>query len=608
MEFKQAVITRQGRELMAKLMSGKQMSFTKVRVSSTIYPDGQLENLTALTNVKQETDVQAHSNNGSTVSVVAVVNNEGLAAGYDVNTVGLYAVDPDKGEILYSVSSAIVKGYMPADTGISKSGISFKIYVEVGNAAQVNLEVDPAAVATQSDLMQLKEELKLTEAWANSVDGLFDFTKKKWNENLLPDSASPHVVAYQGSIISYQENQVVSEWGASDAVKHIVTGGTNTVFGTLNTGSKFVELNTKYSHSIFIKNTGKTAVSVSNNMGKSTQVLPGKSLKLELTGTSVSSGLRPAMQFVFFSDISGGSFEFIIWHAKVELGGEVTPWISAGEDNDGKSFLKYYGLALTDSDNPADYVWMESPEYTRYKARVDNEDFQLAWNTGQQITKKHMIDFKNKVAGSAVANPNVMVSSNATKLVNPTTELYEQTQSGKMWYLDDDIYSSEWIGAGSMRQIIFKWNLVEQVNRDYPGLFVSVGADTLTKQVAFLKNNITRLRPSIWGCGSSPTGNKLNFKLWYNSTSWSTGKNNTTNAVTEMSFDLATSGEVNNYISNDGFVYALAHAEPSDGTTSSVVNVDYISLEYTLSFKKSDFDTVTKKEIGEIKEWIAAHS
>lgn len=74
MEFKQAVITRQGRELMAKLMSGKQMSFTKVRVSSTIYPDGQLENLTALTNVKQETDVQAHSNNGSTVSVVAVVN------------------------------------------------------------------------------------------------------------------------------------------------------------------------------------------------------------------------------------------------------------------------------------------------------------------------------------------------------------------------------------------------------------------------------------------------------------------------------------------------------------------------------------------------------
>lgn len=610
MEFKQAVITRQGRELMAKLMSGKQMSFTKVRVSSTIYPDGQLENLTALTNVKQETDVQAHSNNGSTVSVVAAVNNEGLSAGYDVNTVGLYAVDPDKGEILYSVSSASVKGYMPADTGISKSGISFKVYVEVGNAAQVNLEVDPAAVATQSDLMQLKKELKLTEAWANGVDGLFDFTKKKWNENLLPDSASPRVVAYQGSIISYQENQVVSEWGASDAVKHIVTGGTNTVFGTLNTGSKFVEFNTKYSHSIFIKNTGKTAVSVSNNMGKSTQVLPGKSLKLELTGTSVSSGLRPAMQFVFFSDISGGSFEFIIWHAKVELGGEVTPWISAGEDNDGKSFLKYYGLALTDSDNPADYVWMESPEYTRYKAQVDNEDFQLAWSSGQQITRKHLVDFKNKMTGITTNNPHFIGVSGSATLLNPSSFVVESSQDGYNQLATLDSISAGWTSIssdGAMRQVCIKWNLVEQVKRDYPGLFESAGADTLAKQVTFLKSNITYMKPSIFGYGSSPTGNSLNFQVWWGNR-WSNSQTvNSTDKINEIYHSwLGTAGTSN--IQSDGFLYMLAYAEPTNGSIGSVVRIDYASLEYTLSFKKSDFDTVTKKEIGEIKEWIAAHS
>lgn len=159
MEFKQAVVTKQGRELMAKLLAGKTTKFTKVKVSSTVYQDGQLENLTALTNVKQESTAQAFGNNTATVSVVAAIENTGLATGYYINTVGLYAQDPDKGEILYSVSSASVNGYMPPDTGVSKSGFEFKIYTEVGNASKVDLTVDPAAYATRNDIVLINQTL-----------------------------------------------------------------------------------------------------------------------------------------------------------------------------------------------------------------------------------------------------------------------------------------------------------------------------------------------------------------------------------------------------------------------------------------------------------------
>lgn len=168
MEFKQAVVTQNGRALMAKLLAGKSTQFTKIKVSSTIYPDAQLANLTALTNIKQETTAQAYGNNTATVSVVGAIENTGLQTGYYINTVGLYAMDPDKGEILYSVSSASVNGYMPPDTGVSKSGFEFKIYSEVGNATQVDLTVDPAAFATHSDLKILNDYVDSIVIWGNT--------------------------------------------------------------------------------------------------------------------------------------------------------------------------------------------------------------------------------------------------------------------------------------------------------------------------------------------------------------------------------------------------------------------------------------------------------
>jgi predicted lactoylglutathione lyase len=101
MELNQSVITNKGRTLMAMLLSGHATAtFTKISISSTVYASGDLAALTVLTNVKQTATCQAKPNNGATVSVEAAFNNTGLTAGYDVNTIGVYATDPDEGEIL----------------------------------------------------------------------------------------------------------------------------------------------------------------------------------------------------------------------------------------------------------------------------------------------------------------------------------------------------------------------------------------------------------------------------------------------------------------------------------------------------------------------------
>ncbi|RBR36019.1 hypothetical protein [Enterococcus cecorum] len=161
MELNQSVITNKGRTLMAKLLSGRATAtFTKISISSTVYSSGDLAALTALSNVKQTATCQAKPNNGATVSVEAAFNNTGLAAGYDVNTIGVYATDPDEGEILYAVATAKQNGYMPADTGVSKTGLTVAFYTEVGNASQVNLTVEPGAVATKLDVKNLQANIE----------------------------------------------------------------------------------------------------------------------------------------------------------------------------------------------------------------------------------------------------------------------------------------------------------------------------------------------------------------------------------------------------------------------------------------------------------------
>lgn len=158
MEFKQAVITEDGRTLMRKLLSGSKTKFTKLRISSTVYADAQLEKLTALTNVKKEAAVRAYENNPATIVAVGLVDNAGVTVGFDINTVGLYAEDPDKGEILYSVSSAKVKGYIPANAGVSSTAVELRIFTEVSNASNVVMNIEQGEAVTHFELQQFKTD------------------------------------------------------------------------------------------------------------------------------------------------------------------------------------------------------------------------------------------------------------------------------------------------------------------------------------------------------------------------------------------------------------------------------------------------------------------
>lgn len=91
----------------------------------------------------------------------AAFTNADLTEGYHIQTLGLYAVDPDEGEILYAVTKERSGCcYMPAHNGVTMSGILITLVMTVGNAENVSLEVNPAGIATLKDVQEVQKEMQ----------------------------------------------------------------------------------------------------------------------------------------------------------------------------------------------------------------------------------------------------------------------------------------------------------------------------------------------------------------------------------------------------------------------------------------------------------------
>ena len=210
-EFSKLVITNKGQALLAKMIAGKgSVEFTKVSASSTAYTDAQLEGLTSLSNVKQTSLISKITRtNGVAIKVEAAFTNTELTAGYYMKALGLYAVDPDDGEILYAVTRETSGNcYMPAYNGITVSGAYVQLVTTVGNAENVSLEVDQAAVATIGDIQDLQKQIADLEAFIGySDEDIFgvevDFVNKKFARlsgaaNRTPGAAFDSINAFGG--------------------------------------------------------------------------------------------------------------------------------------------------------------------------------------------------------------------------------------------------------------------------------------------------------------------------------------------------------------------------------------------------------------------------
>lgn len=186
-EFRRMIVTDKGRNLIAKLLDGASgVQFTRLALSSTAYSDSQIPALTSVSNVKQSVSVSKTVKlTTAAIKLEGAITNENLTTGYTLNSIAVYAADPDEGEILYSVAGASTAGYVPPYNGITVSGIYLTVTTTVSNADNVNLTVDPAATATIGDVLELEKQISDLQAFVGYTDSDIygvevDFVNKKF--------------------------------------------------------------------------------------------------------------------------------------------------------------------------------------------------------------------------------------------------------------------------------------------------------------------------------------------------------------------------------------------------------------------------------------------
>lgn len=150
-----AVITDKGLALQSKLIEGITLGITRAVTAAGYVTPGLLNKQTDVTSPKQTLKFKTISYPEPGKSAVPVVlTNDDVTAGYTATQVGIYATDPDEGEILYFIAQA-ESGHgtvIPSKTEMPGYNAQWTFYFQYGQADGVNVTVDPSNTVSQAEM------------------------------------------------------------------------------------------------------------------------------------------------------------------------------------------------------------------------------------------------------------------------------------------------------------------------------------------------------------------------------------------------------------------------------------------------------------------------
>lgn len=145
-------MTSRGAELQAKVNAGSTtLTFTKLALGSG-EAEGSLENLTELVHKEMDMTIKSISNEGNIVTLRSTITNKGISQAFYAREMGLYATDPDLGEILYAIQTDPKPDNIPAEGSATVVSEDFTAHLIMSNTGSVSAVLDTGALATLEDL------------------------------------------------------------------------------------------------------------------------------------------------------------------------------------------------------------------------------------------------------------------------------------------------------------------------------------------------------------------------------------------------------------------------------------------------------------------------
>lgn len=223
-------LTNKGNALQIKVEAGKcKLDITKLKLGSGT-ASGDIVNLTDLVKVEQTVPIsKIEVIDDYTCRITGIVTNQGLNKTYYIREIGLYAQDPDDGEILYLVAVDKNPDVMPADNYQMIISQEFNIDVVVSNVDSVNVTSQPVHLVTSDEVDEKIEEHNTS---ANPHENIFKrvlITEAKTAANTTDWNTLTESRTYKitGATFAADKHQPVGAVGTGELV--VLKNGDDTI-------------------------------------------------------------------------------------------------------------------------------------------------------------------------------------------------------------------------------------------------------------------------------------------------------------------------------------------------------------------------------------------
>lgn len=176
--------TAKGDALLAKAMSSGTIKFTKISVGQGEYA-GDIKILTSLVDLIQSNNITEKKVMPDNVAQLkSFFSNKNLSSGFYWREIGVFAEDPDEGEILYSYANAgNTAEFIPPESTGTLLERTIAVNIITSSLTSVNITINDSLVYVQE--ASVSESPQAGEIPRVSPDGLLAVFPKVYNANLL---------------------------------------------------------------------------------------------------------------------------------------------------------------------------------------------------------------------------------------------------------------------------------------------------------------------------------------------------------------------------------------------------------------------------------------
>jgi phage-related tail fiber protein len=229
------VFTDDGRNLLAKAQTGVQLKFTRIAVGDGMLNGQDATKFKHLLDEVLSLSISEIIYSGSGQAVLkSVLSNESLSKGFYWREIGVFATDPQLGEILYAYTNANDgEIYVPDKaTNIYTTPLNLNLYIS--NASNVTAVIDSSLVyATKQDIADIKSGV-ITVGMAAKVSNALTFSG---GSTMSFDGSTPQTVKIPSKPDDIGAATAAQGAKADSAVQSSQVGVANGV-ATLDSGGK----------------------------------------------------------------------------------------------------------------------------------------------------------------------------------------------------------------------------------------------------------------------------------------------------------------------------------------------------------------------------------